>query len=410
MSLEAEGAAGPVLGLLGLDHPRLSGEPLRLRASGAGPLEALALRAEAELAEARLEWQTTLDFGARTGQGSFTLRHPGAARLLGRFTEGAALDWLGEGSLSVVAALAHRPGQWNVENLEFVAGAARARGQLGIAPGREGRPAATGRLAFERLPLPAPERWRFGAAGALDLALDLTAEQVAVPGLPALTAASAALRGDVAGLRLSDGRATLLAGEAQLEARIEPAGDTRRLRLDGGFEGVSLGGPVFGRPLDVTAGRMAGSFRLTAEGMDAASALRSLGGSAEITLRDGVVGGFDAPVAVAALGWEDVAAAEAALRRALGGGSTPVERGLLRMRVDQGTAWITDGELRGDAGLHLGVGGHFGLAEDGLALRLELPVPDGAPAAGLDILGQSRVPDRRPDITPFLRWRAEAPR
>jgi len=28
----------------------------------------------------------------------------------------------------------------------------------------------------------------------------------------------------------------------------------------------------------------------------------------------------------------------------------------------------------------------------------------------MDILGQSRAPDRRPDITPFLRWRAEAPR
>lgn len=410
MSLEAEGAAGPVMALLGLDHPGLVALPLRLRASGAGPLEALALRAEAELAEARLEWQTTVDTGARTGQGSLTLRHPGAARLLGRFTDGATLDWLGEGSLSVVAALAHRPGQWNLENLEFVAGAARARGQLGVAPGREGRPAISGRLAFERLPLPPLERWRFGAAGALDLALDLTAEQVTASGLPALTEAAASLRGDAAGLRLTDGRATLLAGEAQLEARVEPAGPTRRLRMDGGFEGLSLGGPVFGRPLDVTAGRVAGSFRLSAEGMDAASALRGLGGTAEITLRDGVIGGFDAPVAVAALGWEDVAAAEAALRRALGGGSTPVERGLLRMRVDQGTAWITDGELRGDAGLHLGVGGHFGLAEDGLALRLELPVPTGAPAAGLDILGQSRVPDRRPDITPFLRWRAEAPR
>jgi len=411
MTLTAEGMAGPVLGLLGLDHPGLSDMPLRLRASGAGPLEALALRAEAELADARLEWQTTLDTATRVGQGSLTLRHPGAARLLSRFTDGAPLEWLGEGSLSLVAALAHRPGQWATENLELVAGAARARGQLSLRPAEApARPALAGRIAFERLPLPPPEQWRFDALGGLDLALDLTADQVAIPGLPPLTAAAGLLRGDADELRLTGGQAAMLAGEAQLEARIERGGAAPRLRLNGGFEGMSLTGPVFGRPLDVAAGRVAGSFRLAGEGRDAAAVLRRLDGLAEITLRDGVVTGFDAPVAVAALGWEDVAAAEAALRRALTGGAMQVERGLLRLRVDQGTAYILDGELRGEAGLYLGLGGHFGVAEDGLALRLELPVPEGAPPAGLDILGQSRTPDRRPDITPFLRWRTDAPR
>lgn len=410
MSLEAEGAAGPLLARLGLDHPGLSAQPLRLRASGAGPLDALVLRAEASLADARLEWQTTLDTNARTGQGNLTLRHPGAARLLGRFTDGAALDWLGEGSFSLVAALTHRPGQWATENLELVAGAARGRGQLAFIPGGDGRSSLAGRIAFERLPLPALDQWRFGAAGALDLALNLTADQLVLPGLPALTAVAATLRGDAHALRLTEGRASLLSGEAQLDARIEVGGAAQRLRLDGGFENLALAGPVLGRPLDVTAGRVAGSFRLAGAGLDTGSVLRSLSGSAELTLRDGVVGGFDAPVAVAALGWEDIPAAEAALRRALSGGATNVERGLLRLRLDQGTAWITDGDMRGEAGLQLGLGGHFGLAEDGLALRLELPVPEGAPPAGMDILGQSRAPDRRPDITPFLRWRAEAPR
>lgn len=410
MSLEAEGVAGPALALVGLDRPALAGLPLRLRASGAGPFDAIALRADAELAEARLQWQGTLDTAARAAQGAVTLHHPGAARLLGRLAAGEGLDWLGDGSFSLVAAMTHRPGQWGLDNLELVAGGARGRGQLGLALAAGGRPALSGRLAFERLPLPPLERWRPDAAAAFDLALELAADQLAVPGLPPLTAAAGLLRGDANELRLAEGRASLLAGEAQLEARMEPRDGTGRLRLDGGFEGLALGGPVFGRPLDLTAGHVSGSFRLTGQGVEPASVLRSLAGSAEITVRDGVVGGFDAPVAAAALGWEDVPAAEAALRRALSDGATPVERGLLRMRLDRGTAWITDGELRGEAGLQLGLAGHFGLAEDGLALRLELPVPPGAPRAGLDISGPSRAPDRRPDIIPFLRWRAEAPR
>jgi len=412
LALEAEGPAGPLLARLGLHHPDLGALPLRLRAAGAGPLEDLTLRAEAELADARLDVQTRLDTGARTGQGNLTLRHPGAARLLGRLTDGAALEWLGEGSFSVVAALTHRPGEWAAESLELVAGAARGRGQLALALG-EPRPTLSGQLAFEHLPLPPAEQWHAGGLGALDLDIALTAARVVMPGMPALTDASAGLRAGGQFLRVSDARGTMLDGEASLEAQMDApaeAGRLPRITLAGAFDNLALTGPVFGRPLDVTAGRLAGSFRLVGEGTTMGAFKRSMGGTAEITLRDGVVGGFDAPVATAALGWEDMPAAEAALRRALTAGATNVERGLLRLRLEQGTAWITDGELRGEAGLHLRVGGHFGVAEDGLALRLDLPVPDGAPGVGMDILGQSRAPDIRPEIDAFLRWRADAPR
>jgi hypothetical protein len=412
LALEAEGPAGPLLARLGLRHPGLAALPLRLRASGAGPLEELALRVEAELADARLAVQARIDTGARTGQGNLTLRHPGAARLLGRFTDGAALEWLGEGSFSLVAALTHRPGEWAAESLELVAGHARGRGQLALTMGGP-RPMLSGQLAFEHLPLPPVDQWHLGGVGALGLDIALTAARVEMPGLPAVSDASAGLRAGRQFLRMSDARGAMLDGEVQLEAHIDApteAGGAPRVGLVGAFDNLALTGPIFGWPVDVTAGRLAGSFRLMGEGTNMGAIRRSMSGTVEITLRDGVVGGFDAPVAVAALGWEDTAAAEATLRRALTAGATNVERGLLRLRLHQGTAWITDGELRGEAGLNLRLGGHFGVAEDGLALRLDLPVPANAPGAGADILGRSHAPDIRPDIEAFLRWRAQVPR
>ncbi|MDB5378591.1 MAG: hypothetical protein JWR00_3037 [Rubritepida sp.] len=410
LSLEAEGVAGPLLARLGLERPSLAALPLRLRATGAGPLDALAVRLESDLAEARIEAQATLDQatldkdGSR-GQGTVTVRHPGAARMIGVLLEREPPDWIGEGSFSLIASLAGRPGSWSAESFELVAGELRGRGQLAVAPA-EARRAITGRLAMERLPLP---DWRdLDLAGWPDLNVDvsLTADRVEPLGLPTIEQASANLRADAASLRLEDLRGSLAGGTLAGTARLE-RGPALRLSAEGSFNDVVLSGPLTGRPVDIGAGRLSGEFRLTSTGNAPASLVAGLGGSARLTLRDGVVQGLDGVAAAAALGLSDLRTAEAALRVALRGGATPVERGTASLSLAAGTVTFDEAALSGDAGLVLGLSGQVDLPRDVLDLRVTLPVQEGAPEVALRLTGPGMAPRRLVEVAQWLRWRAE---
>ncbi len=402
LSVEGEGQAGPLLAHFGLAGPGLAALPLRLRVAGGGPMEALALRLEADLAEARVEAQGTLDAPQRRMAGNLTLRHPGAARFIAGLTGGAAPEWLGPGSLSLVAALTHRPGRWTLESGEWVAGGLRGGGQLALSLERA-RPALSGRLAFERLPLPALDA--LPLAPPLDLDLALTAERLEMEPLPALTRVAGALRADAAALRIAEGRATLGGGEVQFSLGLERDA-APRLALEGRAAEVVLPGPLFGRAPDVTAGRLSGQFRLRAEGAAPADWLASLGGEAGFSLRDGVLTGFDAAAAVAALGQAEPAAALAA---AFAEGATPIERAEGRLALAAGAAAFGEARLLAEGGLALGLSGRIGMAEGRIALRIDLPVPEGAPAAALGFEGPANAPRRVPHIAEFLAWRAENP-
>ncbi|UPY38203.1 AsmA family protein [Sediminicoccus sp. KRV36] len=405
MTLEAEGPAGPLLGHLGIERPDLAAAPLRLRVAGAGPLDALVLRVESDLAEARLEAQATLDVPQERLQARLTLRHPGAVRLIGQMLASPPPDWIGEGSFSLIANLGWRPGAWSAESFELVAGEMRGRGQAALA-WTEGRPALSGRLAMERLPLPDWHLLELGPMPALDLDLALTAERLAARGLPVLEGFAAQLRADAAGLRLEELRASLaggvLAGGLRLEHATPP-----RLLVEGNFADVVLPGPLTGRPVDIAAGRLSGALRLEARGAVPPAWLQSLTGEASLALRDGVVQGFDASAAAAALGWSDMAAAEAALRAAFAGGATPIERGMLRLALQEGQATLSEVSLSAEAGLALSLSGGLDLPRDTLDLRLALPVPDGAPPPALHLSGPSMDPTRRPEIAAWLAWRAD---
>lgn len=405
MNLEAEGPAGPLLGQLGIARPDLAAAPLRLRATGAGPLDALALRLEGDLAEARLEAQATLDLPQDRLQSRLTLRHPGAARLLGEVLGQAPPDWIGEGSLSLIAQLGGRPGAWTSESFELVAGELRGRGQGSLAWVGE-RPALSGRLAMESLPLPALDAWHLGTGLELDLAV--TAERVFLRGLPALEGFAAQWRADAAGLRLEEMRGRLGGGALQGSLRLAH-GALPRMLVEGNFSDIVLAAPLTGRPLDIAAGRLSGGARLEAEGSTPAELIASLGGEGSLGLRDGVVQGFDAPAAAAALGWADGPAAEAALRTALAGGATPIERGEARFTVRQGVLSLEEASLGGEGGLVLGLAGRVDLPRDRLDLRLSLPVPEAAPVPSLHLTGPSMNPLREAEIAGFLAWRAVNP-
>lgn len=405
LSLEAEGVAGPLLARLGLERPSLAALPLRLRATGAGPLDALAVRLESDLAEARIEAQATLDEPQGRAQGVVTVRHPGAARMIGTLLEREPPAWIGEGSFSLIANLAGRPEAWSAESFELVAGGLRGRGQLAVAPA-DGRRSVTGRLAMERLPLPDWRNLDLGAWPDLNLDLALTAERVEPMDLPTIEQASASLRTDAASLRLEELRGSLAGGALAAAARLE-RGPALRLSAEGSFTDMVLSGPLSGRPVDIGAGRLSGEFNLASTGNAPAALVAGLSGSARVTLRDGVIQGFDGVAAAAALGLSELPAAEAALRAALRGGATPVERGAASLSLAAGTLTFDEAALTGEAGLALGLSGQIDLPRDVLDLRVTLPVQEGAPEVGLRLTGPSMNPRRLVEIAQWLRWRAE---
>jgi uncharacterized protein involved in outer membrane biogenesis len=223
-----------------------------------------------------------------------------------------------------------------------------------------------------------------------------------------LEGVAAQLRADAAGLRLEEVRASLAGGTLAGALRLTH-GALPRLSLEGSLADIVLAAPLMGRPVDIAAGRLSGTARLEAEGATPAALVASLVGEGSLALRDGVVQGFDAPAAAAALGWADAAAAEAALRTALTAGATPIERGEARFTLREGQLTLAEASLSGEAGLVLGLTGRVDLPGDVLDLRMSLPVPEGAPAPGVRLSGPSMNPAREPEIAAWLEWRAANP-
>ncbi|WP_207540029.1 AsmA family protein [Sabulicella rubraurantiaca] len=398
-ALEATGPAGPGLTLIGFARPALVDAPMRLRAQLSGPFDALAGRAELDVADARLEVQGTLDWNAQRGAGSLTVRHPGAGRFLHAALGGAPPRFLGEGSFSLIANWQARADAFSTEGFELVAGGLRGRGQLALALGE--RPALSGRLHLDTLPLPEwgtllPAEWP-------DLDLALRADQVMLPGLPPLTGFSAALRSDTESLRLEESRATVAGGALSGGLRWL-RGDRPALEAEGKLEEALLSGPVFGTPFDLVAGRVSAEWRLAAAGHSPSALIESLDGSARIALRDAVMQGFDANAAAAALGWTDTQRAEAALRAAMAGGSTTLDRAEISLNFERGVGRIETGDLLAEGGLTLRLSGRLDLPRDVLDLRLAWP---GDAEVALRATGPAAAPVRLPELGAWLRRRAE---
>ncbi|MCW8086955.1 AsmA family protein [Sabulicella glaciei] len=398
--LEATGPAGPGLALIGLARPALADAPMRLRAQLSGPFDALAGRAELDVADARVEVQGTLDWNTRRGTGGLTVRHPGAGRFLHAALGGNPPRFLGEGSFSLIANWQARPDAVSTDGFELVAGGLRGRGQLALALGE--RPSLSGRLHLDTLPLPEWGTLLPGEWPALDLAL--RADQATLPGLPPLTGLSAALRGDADSLRLEEGRATLAGGALSGGLRWR-RGDRPALETEGKLEEALLAGPVFGTPFDVVAGRVSAEWRLAAAGHSPAALIESLDGPARIALRDAVVQGFDANAAAAALGWTDTPRAEAALRAAMAGGTTTLDRAEVTLGFGRGVGRVETGELLAEGGLALRLSGRLDLSRDVVDLRLAWP---GEAEVALRATGPAAAPLRLFELGAWLRRRAEA--
>ncbi|MBX9698833.1 MAG: AsmA-like C-terminal region-containing protein, partial [Acetobacteraceae bacterium] len=148
---------------------------------------------------------------------------------------------------------------------------------------------------------------------------------------------------------------------------------------------------------------------LEARGHGLAGFAATLGGSLEVTARDGQLIGYDLPAVQAAASGPDFATVEPALRGALAGGdgATAFERLEARARVADGVAVLEHAAIGTERGGAAEAEGRIDLARGTLDVTIStVPVAD-APPIRLRLTGPATAPRRQPELAPFLRWKAE---
>ncbi|WP_198379426.1 AsmA family protein [Roseomonas sp. KE2513] len=384
----------------------LTDQPLTLRGTLNGTPEALALQLGADLGEARLEAAGTLDLPGRKGGGSLTLRHPGAPRFLADALGIHLGEWIGQGSLSLVASLGVGPQGAAAERFDLVAGALRASGALSLA--LDGPlPRLTGRVAAETILLPAvawssraplPFLALRGAEGELGISI----AQLDPAGLPALADLRGRLRLAGGVLSLEEAEAALGTGTLRGSASLDASREVPRATLSATLRGASINGPVLGLPIDVLTGDADAEARLEATGSSLAALVATLSGNASLAVRRGVLTGLDAAAAGRAAATGD----EPALRTALSSGATGFDRLTLRTTLSAGRASLAEGTATGE-GVALTLRGDLDLPRAAIDL-LATEAPEGpVPPVGIRLTGPIADPRRLPDLTPWQIWRAQ---
>jgi hypothetical protein len=271
----------------------------------------------------------------------------------------------------------------------------------------------TGRIAAERLPLPAPglraaEPLGFDALAGFDAELALEASQVELAGT-SLEGATASLRLEAGRLRVEALRARIAGGalEATLGLDLDDAAPPRLL-LEGRVAEVTLAAPLLGLPFDLSAGRGEAGFRLSASGHSPLALLGTLEGGWRAVLRDGVLTGFDLAAAAVASAGADARDAEPAVRQALMAGATAFDRLELEGRAEGGRLLLETGRITTDGGATASLTGEADLPRGTLDLRIAArPALPDAPDLGLRITGPAAAPRPLPETAAWARWRAE---
>ena len=404
--------AGEPMALLPGEWPRLetfADDPLTLRVTAAGPLEQLQGRVALELGSLRAELQGTGDILARRGNATFTMRHPGLTRLLGQVMGPGTGDWLGDGSLAIIAPLAITPQGASTEFLDVTAASLRANGAVALALDGP-RPRLTGRLGMERLQLPgfvpgSRDPLPIRDLRLFDAELSLTAGRLDMPNLPVVEEAATTLRLNDGTLTLADGKGRFSGGTIGFGGGITPGADTPRSQLTLNLTDVAMNGGLFDTPLDLSGGRLSGSVNLSAAGYSPAAMVASLTGELRLSLKDGMLEGVDLPALAAAADRPALAEAEAGMRAAFTLGQTNLTTLDLAARLEQGRAVLGATRLTLGDGQAAEVTGEVDLPRRTIDLRLATRF-GAAPDVALRLTGPLERPRRLPELSPWLRWKA----
>ena len=391
--------------------PGFGAQPLALRLTGGGAPDAIAINAVGEIGDLRIAAEGTIDALQRRVAGALTLRHPGAPRLLSLLRGHEAPPWLGAGSFSLIATVAANADGIAAEQFTLVAGALRAGGRGAIAA-VGGRPRLSGRIQAETLPLPDPFADSAAPLGldqlaALDAEVTLEAARVTLGERIVLSDLRAGIVLAGGTLRIAVPEARLSGGRIEGEARVEGSAVPPRVVFGARLADVTLAAELVGLPIDLTAGVLEGSVDAAGSGHSLAGLIATLSGTARLSLRDGVLRGLDAAALPAAADIAEPAAAEAALRAALAGGATAFDRLEAAIRLESGRAVVNGTRMVVQGGALVAIDGAIDLARGSFDLGLRVAMPGDAPDIGLRLTGLVGEPRRLPDLSPWLRWRAE---
>ena len=243
----------------------------RLDVQVAGPYEALACNIRLALADAQLEASPTLNLKSGEWGTSLALRHPGARRLLATLglpqQEGlhGLPDWLGDGSLSLVAHLAGGRGRLVADKFDLTAATLNAKGELAVdLSGTE--PRVSGHVDTDAVTLPMPN-------GGSDVPLPLGVlhgwrgdvrlgiGQLAAGAGPALRDMSVRVTVADDGLRLDDFVAKLGSGTVSGSVAFDAAASPPSLAVQAGLSDAVITGPLGDAPIDLLSGRADASVR-----------------------------------------------------------------------------------------------------------------------------------------------------
>ena len=390
--------------------------PLVLDLAATGPSGAWVTQARLDLADARLRADGKWDLAGRRWAGSVLLHHPGAPRLLSSLGLAGLVDWLGDGSLSLQTGLALAADRAALGGLVLSAGGLHGRGDVALTWPETGVPILTGALDMDALPVPLPY---LRSTNPLDLdVLRAGNADVAIRTAHLLWGGSdqgeaASARAVVTSgvLRLDD-VATHLAGGALTGALTLETADPPRLHATAKLAGAVLAGPVFGTPLDVTAGRVDASADLATAGYGPSALFAGLRGTLRATVTDGALTGFAAGqllgllqgVPASAASEPDSAALRADVADALSHGATPFATLDVTATAASGLLTLTGATLSGPAGM-AEASGTVDLPGGTIDLALALqPKLDGAPTVGLRLIGPAANPSRNASQAELTRW------
>ncbi|MCB8879984.1 AsmA family protein [Acidisoma cellulosilytica] len=358
-------------------------QPLTTTVTASGPTAALALNLQGSLGDLGFSAQPVLDLVHDRWQGAVTLQHPSARRLMTALGFGQSENWLGEGSLSVVANAASDGVNWSISPLTFSAGLIHGSGHLAHqvqGPPEERR--VTGALDFASLPLPHPDTedpLPLDLFQGWNATLDVSVGAITDDLTPIARAIRANLDVSDGVLRLALERASFLGGNAFGAVKLTMA-DPPQAEADLGLQAAQVG-QVGALPSWVPDGskvkNLSGQLTLTAHGYSLASWLASLAGKFGFTAGSGSLPGLT----LAAAGTKP-ALSEAALSKALFQGATPFDQATGVATLSQGELAIDSFGISGSAGT-LDAAGQVDLVRGVCNLDLTLKPAGAAPAAAV---------------------------
>jgi uncharacterized protein involved in outer membrane biogenesis len=390
--------------------------PAKLDMRLTGPPEAIRGDVALAIADGRLEASATIDLRSREWSGALALRHPDARTLIASLgiPEAVGLPglpgWLGVGSLSLAAHLSGSPRKLMTEHIDLTAAGLHAKGDLTFDL-QEAEPGVSGRLDFDTVPLPT----RMGSEMPLPLSLlDGWHANIRL-GLSRLVAGTATVLSDLSArlsvandkLALEDVAAnlasgTMSGGRLSLDAAVAPPLLALRVRLGN----VMIGRPLGEAPIDLLSGRADGSMEITASGYSPSAMLATVGGHATLSVRDGVLSGFDLFRLKQAIENQDPTSAEAEAEAALRSGASGFERLDINAKIAHGVADLGGSAMAAAAG-EARASGSVDLSGRTLDVRIDLrPALPNPPAVAVRLTGAIDLPNRVPELADLMRWMA----